>query len=75
MLYALCQISGQQTATKSIQVKPVRPEKMSPLPEDIKVVYEVHVVGATGSGEPGVQAEQPAEVTYSSATGGGGARD
>lgn len=75
MLYAKCQIGGQQTAASGVEVQAVSPKKMPPLPESIKIVYKTHAVGGTGGGEPGVEAEQPAEAAYPPAAGGGGARD
>lgn len=50
-------------------------KKMSLLPKDIKVINEADIVGAAGTGEPGVQAEQPAETSNAPATGRGGAGD
>lgn len=73
MLYTVIQVSRQHTATGSIQMNAIGSEKISPLPEDIKIVNEADIVGAAGWGEPCVQTEQPAEVNNSSATVWGGA--
>lgn len=75
MLYAKCQIGGQQTASPGVEVEPVCSKKMPPLPEGIKIVNKTHAMGDTGGGKPGVKAEQPAETAYPSATGGGGPGD
>ena len=71
----MCQVGWQHAGTSSVQVKPVWPKKMLPLPEHIKVIDEANMVWVAGREEPGVEAEQPAEVAYPSATGGGGAGD
>lgn len=56
-------------------MKTVRPKKVSPLPKDIKIVYEANIVGAAGRGETGVQTEQPAKTPYTPPACGGGAGD
>ena len=44
MLYAVLQVGSQHAGTCSVQVEPVRPEEMSPLPENVKVIDEAHLV-------------------------------
>ena len=48
---------------------------MSPVPETVKIVYKAQAVGSADRGQPGVEAQKPAEPPHSSATGGDGAGD
>ncbi len=75
VLHTVCQVGGQHAGAGPVKVKAIISKKMSPLPKDIKIVNEADVVGTAGRGEPGVQAEQPAETPNAPATGGGGAGD
>ena len=75
VLNTVCQVGRQHVGAGSVRVKTIRSKKVSPHPKDIKIVDEADIIGAAGRGEPGVQAEQPAETPYAPATGGGGATE
>lgn len=54
-------------------MEPICCTKTPPVPENIEVVSKAQAVGVTHRGEPGVEAEQPAQTPHSTATGGSGA--
>ena len=42
-------------------------QKVPPFPEDIKIIDKIHTKSITSRGQPGVHANQPAEMPYSTA--------
>lgn len=75
MLPTIVQVSGEETASSSVQVQPVCPEQVPPVPEDVKIVHEAHATESAAEDSQVLRLSSLLNPPHSSATGGDGAGD